>query len=474
MDSSSASGSTIPTAIPTATPTALRLAPGPVRRGSDPEPGVVPGAEGGTSRRVDATPGGSPAEPVERRRHGRRTVDIDPAATDRRRGDRRGARAARREAERRGDRAERRTRRRAEAPPATTSKNVKRVRGSIEPEVVMAFSRQLAAFLEAGISVLEALEIVGEEASQPRMQHVVEDMIATIQRGGSFTDAVANHPGVFPAYYRAMVRSAEFTGRLDEVLDQLATYLDRDIAARRQVKSALAYPSFVLLVAVIGMIVMSIFVLPKFNDMYAGLGAELPLPTKMLMNSTSFLTSAWPMLLGGAAVVGLLLVAVFGGVRGKRRKDRTVMRLPVLGELFHLISIERFCRVLAALAKAGVPLPDAIAMAADSTNNSVFQDRLLEVRETLVRGGGLTAPIVESELFPAAARQMIRVGERTGGLSHQLSKAATYYEREVGFKMKRATELFEPAVIFFVGLLIGFVAIAQVAAMYSIFSQVRV
>jgi type IV pilus assembly protein PilC len=344
----------------------------------------------------------------------------------------------------------------------------------VSPETVMAFSRQLASFLEAGISVLEALEIVGEESAQPGMQRVIEAMIQTIQRGGSFTDATAEHPDVFPAYYRAMVRSAEFTGRLDEVLDQLAVYLDRDLNARRQVKSALAYPSFVFLVAVVGMIVMSIFVLPKFNAMYAGLGAELPLPTRLLMNSTGFITGGWMYLVGGAALFGLIAAALIGGARGKSRRDRFVMRLPVLGELYHLISIERFCRVLASLAKAGVPLPDAISMAADSTNNTVFQTRMVDVRDTLTRGGGLSAPIVESEIFPTAARQMIRVGERTGALAHQLSRAASYYEREVGFKMKRATELFEPAVILFVGLLIGFVAIAQVAAMYSIFGQVRV
>ena len=140
---------------------------------------------------------------------------------------------------------------------------------------------------------------------------------------------------------------------------------------------------------------------------------------------------------------------------------------------YHMISIERFCRVLAALATAGVPLPDAIEMAALSTNNTIFMRRLEDVRETLLRGGGLSAPMVETGIFPVAARQMIRVGERTGTLGRQLTKAAGYYEREVGFKMKRATDLFQPAVILFVGGLVGFVAVAQVAAMYSVFSQVH-
>ena len=154
-------------------------------------------------------------------------------------------------------------------------------------------------------------------------------------------------------------------------------------------------------------------------------------------------------------------------------RDRLVMKLPLIGALFHLISLERFCRVLAALAHAGIPLPEAIGVSADSTNNSIFQSQMTVVRDTLNRGGGLYEPMADSGLFPVAARQMIQVGERTGLLANQLTKAATYYEREVAFEMKRATDLFEPMVILFVGLIVGFVAVAQVAAMYSIFGQVK-
>ncbi len=344
---------------------------------------------------------------------------------------------------------------------------------TVKPHVVMAFSRQLSSFFEAGISIVDALEIVGQQSSSPVMRTVVADIRSSVLRGTSFVDAVDAHPDVFPAYYRAMLVSAEYTGNLDSVLSQLSTYLERDIAARRQVKSALTYPIVVFIVAVAAMIVMSVFVLPKFSGLYRSLGAKLPLPTRMLLGITDFITGYWPMMLGSMAVVIILLVVAIGGARGKRRRDVLAMRLPVVGNLFHLISLERFCRVLSSLSTAGVPLPEAIRVSAASTNNSIFETQMSDVRDTLIRGGGLYEPMAETGLFPIAARQMIQVGERTGRLGQQLSKAAGYYEREVNFTMKKATDLFAPIVIMFVGLIVGFVAVAQVAAMYSIFGQVK-
>lgn len=343
----------------------------------------------------------------------------------------------------------------------------------VKTEAVMSFSRQLASFLEAGISILEALEIVAEETASEEMRVVIHEIRDTVRRGASFADAVGKHPKVFPGYYRAMVVSAEFTGHLDQVMNQLAIYMERDIAAKRQIRSALTYPVMILIVAAVAMVVMAVFVLPKFSGLYRSLGAKLPLPTRLLLGFTDFMHAFWPMVVGGFILFGLALLVFVGGDRNKVRRDNLVMRLPIIGNLFHLVSIERFCRVLSALATAGVPLPDAIQVSAESTNNSIFRSKMADVREALTRGGGLSAPMVETGLFPTAARQMIRVGERTGSLGPQLSKAASYYEREVGFQIKRATDLFQPTVILVVGCLVGFVAVAQISAMYSIFGQVR-
>ena len=337
----------------------------------------------------------------------------------------------------------------------------------------MAFSRQLSSFLEAGIPVLDALEIVAQQTGSPPMRIVINDIRSSIHRGTSFAAAVDAHPDVFPAFYRAMLTSAEYTGNLDSVLSQLSEYLERDIAAKRQVKSALTYPIVVLVVAFVAMIVMSVFVLPKFTGLYASLGAKLPLPTRMLIGFTNFMTSYWLLVLGAIALGLVVAFVTMGGKRGKSRRDVLTMKLPVIGNLFQLISLERFCRVLSSLSSAGVPLPVAIGLSADSTNNTLFQTNMLTVREALVRGGGLYEPMAETGLFPIAARQMIQVGERTGMLGNQLGKAASYYEREVKFNMKRATELFQPAVILLVAAVVGFIAVAQVSAMYSIFGQVK-
>jgi type IV pilus assembly protein PilC len=365
----------------------------------------------------------------------------------------------------------------ADEPRTATVEKVKKplfsIGKTIKPEVVMAFSRQLSSFLEAGIPVLDALEIVAQQTGSSAMRVVIIDVRDSIHRGTSFSAAVDAHPDVFPAFYRAMLESAEYTGNLDDVLSQLSEYLERDIAAKRQVKSALTYPIVVLVIAFIAVIVMSVFVLPKFTGLYASLGASLPLPTRMLIGFTNFMTSFWPFVLIGMGLVVAVFFAVVGGKRGKGRRDALAMKLPVIGNLFHLISLERFCRVLSSLSSAGVPLPVAIGLSADSTNNTLFKTQMVAVREALVRGGGLYEPMAATGLFPIAARQMIQVGERTGLLGNQLGKAASYYEREVKFNMKKATELFQPAVIMIVALVVGFIAVAQVAAMYSIFGQVK-
>jgi type IV pilus assembly protein PilC len=194
----------------------------------------------------------------------------------------------------------------------------------------------------------------------------------------------------------------------------------------------------------------------------------------MLLGFTTFMGNWWPVLLLVLASLVLVGIAVLGGQRGKLKRDTVLLRLPAIGGLVHLAAIERFCRVLAALVHSGVPLPDAVQVSADSTNNSVFQIKLAAAREAMMRGEGLARPIAATGIFPPAARQMIRVGESTGSLDSQLHNAAIFYERELTFRLKRFTDMFEPAIILVVGGMVAFVAIAQISAMYSVYSQVKI
>jgi type IV pilus assembly protein PilC len=345
---------------------------------------------------------------------------------------------------------------------------------AVKIEEVMNFSRQLSSFLRAGVPILDSLGVVAEENASKKMQQVVADIQRRLRAGSSFGEALAVHTNVFPGYFIAVVRASELTGQLDDALEQLSEYLERESAARRELKSALTYPTIVFCLAIVAVIIMSAFVLPKFKSFYSSLGAKLPLPTRMLLGFTTFMTHWW--LVIAAVLVGLVVIGlvVLGGKAGKARRDPLLLRLPAIGALVKLAAIERFCRVLAALVHTGVPLPDAVQVAADSTNNRVFQGKLATVREAMMRGEGLARPLTASGMFPPAARQMIRVGESTGSLDTQLHNAAVFYERELSFRLKRFTDMFEPAIILVVGGMVAFVAIAQISAMYSVYHQVKI
>jgi type IV pilus assembly protein PilC len=338
---------------------------------------------------------------------------------------------------------------------------------------LMHFSRQLSAFLKAGVPILEAVETIREEMTNKLFKAALDDIAENVKAGASFAGAAKGHPEVFPAVYLGMLESAELTGNLDQVLDQLSEYLDRELEARRKVKSAMMYPAIVALMSVATVAILSVFVLPRFRDFFASLNAKLPLPTRMLLATSGFTTDHWyifPILALAAAGLGLWS---YRTDKGRAMRNRLVLSIPVVGDLVTHSILERFCRVLSSMARAGVPIPEALAVSTDGTNNVVWKDKLNAAREAMLRGEGLAQPIADTGLFPAAARQMFRVGEETGTLDVQLETAANYFERELDYKVTRFTNMFEPAVIIFMGVVVGFVAIALVSAMYGIFRQVN-
>ena len=338
---------------------------------------------------------------------------------------------------------------------------------------LMHFSRQMAVFTRAGIPVLEALDVMTEELGNQRFAVVIAEMADALRGGSTFAGAASEHPDVCPPYYLGILRSAELTGNLDTALDQLGDYIERDLEARRKVISAVTYPAIVLCFAVLAIIVIVAIALPRFKTFFASLTAKLPLVTRMLMAVANFFSNDYLPILGFVIVLALLAALGMVTAKGREIRDKLVLRLPVAGDLVLTALIERFCRILYSMVAAGVPLPDALLVTTQTTTNFVFRQGLTSARSAMMRGEGLAGPLNASGLFPPTARHMFLVGERTGTMDDQLETAATYYDQELDYKLKRFTALFEPAVIVFVGFVVGFVAIALISAMYGIYRQVH-
>ena len=338
---------------------------------------------------------------------------------------------------------------------------------------LMNFSRQLAAFIRAGIPILEAIDTFAQEAGNKTFKEALIDIGASLRQGETFSAAVAAHEKAFPSFYVDMLRAAELTGRLDSVLDQLSRYIERDLEAKRKIRAAMTYPALIGAMSVVTVGILSVFVLPRFKTFFEGFNAKLPLPTRMVLTAGGFVGNWWWALL----LVGAFFVTtIVGGLQtasGRIWLDKTLLKLPVVSDVVRYAIVERFCRILASMVKAGVPLPDAMIVVAESTRNKVYERAIVRVREAMLQGEGIAGPITRTQLFPSAVTQMVRVGENTGTLDTQLETAAAFYEQELDYKIKKLTTLFEPAMIIFMGVVVGFVAIALVSAMYGIFRQVN-
>lgn len=344
----------------------------------------------------------------------------------------------------------------------------------IKREAVMHLSRQIAAFLRAGLPILEAVHTISTENESSSVRRMMNDIEDGLRSGDRFSDCLDKFPKVFPPFYRGIVRSAELTGELDTVLARLSRYIERDLVARRKIKSAMIYPLIVSVMSIVTVLILAIYVLPKFEAFFADLDAELPLPTRILLGFTGFLGQWWWAICGGLAALVVLFTVVTRTRRGKYARDALLLKVPVLGGTIQYALVERFCRVLGSMVSAGVSLTDGLAVTTEALRNRVYIKRLGEVSEQILEGQGIAGPLARTGLFPGTATQMLRVGEDTGSLDTQLEVTAEYYEAELDYKIAKLTALFEPIVIIVMGLIVGFVAVALVSAMYGIFNQVDV
>lgn len=338
---------------------------------------------------------------------------------------------------------------------------------------IMHFCRQMGTFVRSGVPMTEAIETIRRDTKNKRFNDALGDIVERVTAGYSISEGVNRHAEIFPSYFVALLGSAELTGKVDEAFDQLYRYIRRDIELGRAVRKALIYPGILLTLAIGVTALITIVVIPQFAKFFEGFNAELPLPTKILMGIADFVGSP----LGLA--VGLTLVALLVGTvaytrtqRGRKHLHAVLLATPALGTVITYASTERFTRVLAVLLEAGVPLPEALPNAIECSNNLVFKERLSAATEQVLAGNGFADPLAATELFPVTVVQMIRVGERTGELTQQLDNVATFFEDELDYAVEKLTAYFEPLVIIFIGVVVGFVALAMVSAMYGIYNQV--
>jgi type IV pilus assembly protein PilC len=343
----------------------------------------------------------------------------------------------------------------------------------VKKKELMHFTRQLAVFVKAGIPITDALQIIGDETTDVALQRTITDMVEQLRNGGTLSDAAGKHPEAFPAYYMGILQSAELTGRLDEALNNLAGYLEREIETRSKVVGALSYPGVVMVLAMFTVAILAGYVLPQFKPLFEELNADLPFMTRALLFVATLFSTLWFIPASVFALVIGTLLFLFKHPKGKPIKDKMSLRIPIIKGIVEYAILERFCRILGAMLHAGVPLPDAIRTTTDATSNVVFRERLEEAQVEIMEGHGFSGPMAKTDLFPGAARQMFKVGEETGTLDEQLSVASLYFDRELESRIKKFTTMFEPIMIVFVGLIVGFVAMALVQAMYGVLGSTK-
>ncbi len=333
---------------------------------------------------------------------------------------------------------------------------------------VIVFTRQLATFVRVGIAIVEALTVLRNQAGSTLMKRALTEMIADLGMGAALSTAMARFPRIFSPLYVDLIRSAEVSGNLDDVLRQLASYMARDEGAKRRVRSAMIYPAVVVTLAFIVVCVLITFVLPAFAQLFGEFRASMPLPTRVMLTVGTFARVHLPLMF-------LLLGTLFASAwlyttttSGRESLQRVVLRLPLLGVIVREAIIERYLRTLATQTRAGVPITQMLDTAITAVGNAEFRDGLASVKDDMLGGDGFATPLERTSLFPPLVIQMVRVGEETGNLDANLEMAAEHYAEEVDYRLKRMIALIEPALVIAVGMMVGLIAVSVIAPMYAL------
>lgn len=342
----------------------------------------------------------------------------------------------------------------------------------IKPREIIMFSRQLALLLESGTDIVTSLELLQSQITNRTLQNIIGEIASDIRSGSSLSLALSRHPRAFSPIYHRAIAAGEQGGNLEVVLRQMADYIERGVITEKKIKNALTYPLIVAIVAILVVLILVTFVLPTFTSLFIAFEAELPLATRMLIGLTDLLGRYGIYLIMAIAVAAGLGWAYIRTPAGKYQWDKLLFRLPVVGRIFLLNELSRACRTIALLFKVGLPLPEIMAMAIHGTNNKAMAEVLTEVQRELIRGEGLSRPMSRRQLFLPLMVQMVGVGEETGNLDNTLVTVAQSFETESDDRTSSAVGLIQPAMVVGIGLIVGFIAVALVSALYGIYGQI--
>ncbi len=333
---------------------------------------------------------------------------------------------------------------------------------------LVMFSRQFATMIDAGLSVVKCLDILQKQTRNPKMKDVIGDVKRDVGGGMSLTEALQKHPRIFSPLYVNMIRSAEAGGLLDQVLDRLSTFLEKEQETRNKIKAAMTYPAVVFCFALLMLVALLFFVLPKFKGIFETMGLELPLTTRLLLNSSEYMRTYWYIALVLLAGTVVLVKTLARTEKGKHAIDAAKLRLPVFGDLILKTAVSRFARTFGTLISSGVPVLRALEIVADTAGNRVISDTVVRARISIKEGEKISTPLFGSKIFPVMVTQMIAVGEETGRLDQMLVKVSNFYDEEVDATLKALTSLIEPLMIVGLGFIVGFIAVSVISPIYSL------
>jgi type IV pilus assembly protein PilC len=331
-----------------------------------------------------------------------------------------------------------------------------------------AFIRQLATMQGAGVPIVQALNVLSDQAANKSFGAVLGNIQKAIETGTSLTDALRKYPKVFDRIFINLVSAGEVSGALEKVLQRLAIFYEKAAALRRKVLSAFTYPVMVVVLVVVVVSVLLTFVVPTFAKMFASSGKPLPAPTQMIMDMSAFVRGNWYFIFGGLAGVVYGIITSFRTPEIRKVIDPYLMRVPIFGTLFQKISIARFSRTLATMIQSGVPILDALEICSTVAGNYAVEDAIMQTRKSITEGNTIAGPLGKANVFPTMAVSMIAIGEQTGALDQMLTKIAEFYEDEVDATVSALSSILEPLMIVIVGIVVAAVMIPMYLPIFSI------